>query len=130
MKHLPTFEQFINEDWNPNSKYSYSYLDDKADLEDESTVKQFVEFNGLPKLIDDIWLYAKKNLHKYPSKITTAGMVYSAKDSCNVELEFRKNQNEIKIWKFKIGSRNTEITSDLVKASDFNFKAFADMIEK
>ena len=57
-------------------------------------------------------------------------MVYSAKDSCNVELEFRKNQNEIKIWKFKIGLRNKEITSDLVKASDFNFKAFADMIEK
>ena len=55
MKNITPFKEFINETWDPTGKYLSTILHDQNDLKDESTVSQFIEFTGLPKLVLDIW---------------------------------------------------------------------------
>jgi hypothetical protein len=130
MKNIPSFEQFINEmKWDPNGKWMNSVLIDNNELKDESTISQFIEFTGLPKLVLDIWKYAKSNLNRYPSKMTDRGMVYSAPNSCKVELEFTKD-GKVNLWKFRVEmNREMKIDSSLMRATSFNFKEFKQMLE-
>ena len=119
----------IDEDWNPSDAYTGTILHDAKDLKDESTVQQFVEFTGLPKLVVDIWKYAKTNLNQYPSKITNRGMVYSAPNSSKVELEFTKD-GKVNLWKFKIGmNKENAIESKLMRVAAFNYKEFKSMLD-
>jgi hypothetical protein len=116
--------------WNPNDKYENTILYDRKDLEDESTIKQFVEFAGLPKLVVDIWKYAKTNLHIYPSKLTKHGMVYPSARNTKVELEFTKD-GKVNLWKFGIEfNKEKKIDHQLLRADRFNFKNFKDMISE
>ena len=127
MKNITPFKEFINETWDPTGKYLSTILHDQNDLKDESTVSQFIEFTGLPKLVLDIWKYAK-SLNRYPSKITNRGMVYYAPHSFKVELEFTKD-GKINLWKFRLEmSRENEIDYKLMSATSFNYKEFRKMI--
>ena len=129
MKNITTFKEFINEmnyKWDPTGKWMDTILIDSKELKDESTISQFIEFTGLPKLVIDIWKYAK-SLDRYPSKITRKGMVYSAPHSCKIELEF--TNGKINIWKFRLEmNREREIDYKLMRATSFNYKEFRKMI--
>lgn len=119
----------IEEDWDPTSKYMDTILHDANDLKDESTIKQFVEFTGLPKVVVDIWKYAKSNLHLYPTKLTDKGMVYPSGRGTKLELEFTKD-GKVNLWKFKLDlNKEKQIDYQLLQAATFNFKKFKDMFD-
>jgi hypothetical protein len=112
--------------WNPNDKYENTILYDRKDLENESIVKQFVEFNGLPKIIFDIWKYAKSELKVFPSKISTKGMMFSGKNNTKVEIEINKGQ--LYLWHIKIEIDGNKIENHLLKNTKFSYLEFKKMM--
>jgi hypothetical protein len=105
--------------WKPNTEYQESYIVDKDQLMDGSVIAQFVEYQGLPKIINDIWKYAKVNYNLYPTKITTGGMVYYPKNRTKIEIEFTKDGANL--YQFKDND-------NLMMHSKFNFKTFNQMM--
>lgn len=105
--------------WEPNTFYD-DVLTSSSDLTNQSTVKQFVEYNGLPKIVNDIWLYGKNTFNTYPGKITNIGMAYLTKSSRRVEIEFQKNDKPM-LYKFTS-------KGELLSSSKFSFQAFKNMM--
>jgi hypothetical protein len=101
--------------WTPNSQFDFILMDN--DVKDEQIIKQFVHFHNLPLIINDICEYLKKELNKYPEKITNRGMVVWTSTN-KIELEFSK---EINIYKFTPIVKNNNINYKLINGSKFSF---------
>lgn len=106
--------------WVPNSTFD-NYLMDSKDLENKNVISQFVEYHGLPKLINDVWEYANSNAGLYPKKLTTRGIVYYPKNRTKIEIEFTKD-GRLVLYQFNDVDR-------LIKNAKFSFDIFKKMTE-
>jgi hypothetical protein len=127
MKWLKKFEN-----WTPGKDFG-NIISDNTELKDESVISQYIEYNGLPDIILDIWKYMKTEFGKYPTKVTNRGMEYSAPGG-KIEVEFKGGDGQVYLWKFRvyIDQKSTldrpEIKSDLVKSCKFDFSQLKNMM--
>ena len=115
-------------EWNPNGWLSDVLIGEN--VKDENIIKQFVYFHNLPLMINDICLFAKNNINKYPCKITNIGMEFSAFGDSKLELEFTKT-GKIHIYKFRlkvISYPQIDIQNILVAATPFTYKSFRELL--
>lgn len=132
MKKLLNWNLF-KESWNPGEKWG-NYLEDRKDLENEETISAFCEYNSVSPLVVDIWRKVKMDFGKYPQKLTTRGMVYSARNNGKIELEFEKN-GQINLWRFRSEASKKSLDSKIeiewkpVKSCKFSWSELKNMLE-
>lgn len=127
MNYIKSFEEFILESWNTDDTGTI----DKKELNDEKFIASFIEYNGLSKLVLDIWKWAESNFKIYPSKLTVQGMVYNLPKNRTCEIMFGKNDEMTMYMFYGLLSHmpDKQISTNLVDSQKFSYKTFKEWLK-
>jgi hypothetical protein len=123
-------KKIIEEVWKPGEKWEQLLYDPK-DTKNPQTVASYVEYYGMPEIVNDIWKYAKSKFGKYPNKIVHhKGIQYNSDNGGYVEITFKNGKPFIYHMSVNAGSSRGSIDYNVIESGKFSYSLFNKMMNK